>query len=108
MTLCITREDWDEKTVGPTALCLLLLTHYQVCWWHMTDGAVLGVHDGMVTQCVDTYAPGPPYCTYGLRVPASYVLYAPAARGSWCATVRTPYAYQLQPCRAYRGTTGCL
>ena len=23
---------WDEKTV---------------CWWHMADGAVLGVHDGM-------------------------------------------------------------
>ena len=28
-------EDWDEKTV---------------CWWHMTDGAVLGVHDGMVIE----------------------------------------------------------
>ena len=24
-----------------------------------------------VTTCVDTYVPGPPYCTYGLRVPAS-------------------------------------
>ena len=87
------KEDWDEKTV---------------CWWHMTDGAVLGVHDGMVIQCVDTYAPGPPHCTYGLRVPASCVLYVSAARGSWCATVRTPYACQPHSCRTYRGATGCL
>ena len=28
-------EDWTEKTV---------------CWWHMGDGAVLGVHDGMVIE----------------------------------------------------------
>jgi len=28
-------EDWSEKTV---------------CWWHMGDGAVLGVHDGMVIE----------------------------------------------------------
>jgi len=27
--------DWTEKTV---------------CWWHMADGAVLGVHDGMVIE----------------------------------------------------------
>uniref|UniRef100_A0A7S3T7E8 Calcineurin-like phosphoesterase domain-containing protein n=1 Tax=Emiliania huxleyi TaxID=2903 RepID=A0A7S3T7E8_EMIHU len=26
---------WDEKTV---------------CWWHMSDGAVLGVHDGMIIE----------------------------------------------------------
>mmetsp|Transcript_27321 Transcript_27321/g.86819 ORF Transcript_27321/g.86819 Transcript_27321/m.86819 type:complete len:587 (-) Transcript_27321:397-2157(-) len=26
---------WDEKTV---------------CWWHMADGAVLGVHDGMIIE----------------------------------------------------------
>merc|ERR1711871_1808549 len=26
---------WDEKTV---------------CWWHMADGTVLGVHDGMVIE----------------------------------------------------------
>ena len=32
----------------------------------------------------DTCAPmmGPPYCTYGLRAPASCVLYAPEAHGS--------------------------
>ena len=28
-----------------------------------------------VASCVDTYVPGPPYCTYGLRAPASCVLY---------------------------------
>jgi len=28
-------EDWTENTV---------------CWWHMADGAVLGVHDGMVIE----------------------------------------------------------
>jgi len=28
-------DDWDETTV---------------CWWHMADGAVLGVHDGMVIE----------------------------------------------------------
>ena len=28
-------ETWDENTV---------------CWWHMSDGAVLGVHDGMVIE----------------------------------------------------------
>ena len=28
-------ENWDENTV---------------CWWHMADGVVLGVHDGMVIE----------------------------------------------------------
>jgi len=28
-------EEWTEKTV---------------CWWHMADGAVLGVHDGMIIE----------------------------------------------------------
>ena len=42
-----------------------------------------------------TYAPGPPYCTYGLRVPASCVLHVPKAQGSvsqcstYCAYRRT-------------------
>ena len=35
-----------------------------------------------VVLCADTYAPGPPYCTYGLRVPASCVLHVPEAQGS--------------------------
>ena len=32
--------------------------------------------------CADTYVPEPPYYTYGLRVPASCVLYVPGAQGS--------------------------
>ena len=47
------------------------------------------------------YAPGPPYCTYGLRVPASCVLYVPEAQGSLPRTVRTPYTYQPRACRTY-------
>ena len=31
----------------------------------------------LVLACVGTYGPGAPYCTYGLRVPASCVLYVP-------------------------------
>eukprot|EP00964_Phaeocystis_antarctica_P043923 scaffold25197_cov30-Phaeocystis_antarctica.AAC.1 len=34
----------------------------------------------------DPYVPEPPYCTYGLRVPASGVAYVPEAQGSCCAT----------------------
>ena len=52
------------------------------------------------------YAPGPPYCTYGLRVPASCVLYVPEAQGSLppgaSTAVRTPYTYQPRACRTYR------
>ena len=35
-----------------------------------------------VAAYADTYVPGPPYCTYGLRVPASCVLCAPKAQDS--------------------------
>ena len=52
----------------------------------------------------DTYVPGPLYCPYGLRVSAScvpYVRQVRAAQGSWCATVRTPCAYQPWACRTY-------
>ena len=49
-----------------------------------------------------TYVPEPPYCTYGLRVPASCVAYIPEAQGSWCATVRMSYTYQPRACRTYR------
>ena len=35
-----------------------------------------------VGGCVDTHLPEPPYCTCGLRVPASCVLYLPKAQGS--------------------------
>ena len=55
-----------------------------------------------LSGCADTYALGPPYCTYGLRVPASCAVYVPEAQGSWCATVRTRYAYQPRACRTYR------
>jgi len=50
--------------------------------------------------CVDACAPGPAYCAY--RPPACRARLrhgAAEARGSWRATVRTPYAYQP---RAYR------
>ena len=48
------------------------------------------------------YAPGPPYCTYGLRVPASCVLYVPEAQGS--RRTRTSPGRAVRT--AYRGTTG--
>ena len=35
-----------------------------------------------VTPCADTYALESPYGTYGLRAPASCVLYVPEAQGS--------------------------
>ena len=65
---------------------------------------------------VETYAPVRPYCTYGLRVPASFVpcvLEAQSSlprQGGEGATVRTPYMYQPRACRTYRvpGTTGSL
>ena len=52
-------------------------------------------------SCADTYAPGPPYGTYGLRVPASCVL-SYLRRRAACSetprTVRTPCAYQPRAC----------
>ena len=45
----------------------------------------------------DTYVPEPPYCTCGLRVPASCVLYVPAQGslhpGPHCSTPGVPQAY---------------
>ena len=60
----------------------------------------------LVHACADPYVPGPPYCTYGLRVPASWVACVPEAQGSCCATVCTPYAYQPPACRTYRVPCG--
>ena len=59
----------------------------------------------------DTYAPAPPYCTYGPRVPASCVLHVPEAQGSlpWAPLlyVRRPRTSLGRAVRsAYRGTTG--
>ena len=60
----------------------------------------------MATQ-VDTHSnvPGPPYCTYGLRVPASCVRYVPEAQGSLpraATAVRTPHTYRPRACRTCR------
>ena len=63
----------------------------------------------LVALYADTYVPGPPCCAYGLRVPASSMLYVPEAQGSLPrggTTVRTPCAYQPQACHTYRGTPG--
>ena len=35
----------------------------------------------MLAASAGTCAPGLPYCTYGLRVPAARVLYVPEAQG---------------------------
>ena len=58
-----------------------------------------------VPGCADTYVPEPPYCTYGLREPASCVLYVPKAQGSLPqrgTTARPGYAYQPRACRTCR------
>ena len=65
---------------------------------------LVGTHDGTfhcdeALGCADTYVPEPPHCTCGPRAPGSCVPYMPEAQGSWCATLRTPYAYQPLPCR---------
>eukprot|EP00964_Phaeocystis_antarctica_P086869 scaffold55054_cov61-Phaeocystis_antarctica.AAC.5 len=52
---------------------------------------------------------GPPYCAYGLRVPASCVCRYHRHRAA-CPeaprTVRTGYAYQPRACRTYRVPCG--
>ena len=60
-----------------------------------------------VKRCTDTCVPGAsPYCTYGLGVPASCVLYVPVRGAGQLArrpcTVRTGYAHQPRECRMYR------
>ena len=79
------------------------------------DMCVIDPRDGqkifsLVASCVDPYVPGPPYCTYGLRVPASCVLYVPVAQGSLargrhcrtrtspvCRTHRVPWHHRRLP-----------
>ena len=59
--------------------------------------------------CADPCVPGPPYCTYRPRVPASCVAYAPEAQGSWCATGTYAVSVPALAVRtACRGTTGQL
>ena len=50
--------------------------------------ALCTLHAMMVNGLADTCAPGPPTCTYGLRVPAVCVLHIPEAQGCLprCAT----------------------
>ena len=59
-------------------------------------------------MCMRMYARGPPYCTYGLRVQASYVLYVPKAQGSCAPGVAPLYVLCARTSlgTAYRGTTG--
>ena len=62
--------------------------------------------DKWVQSSANTHVPGPPYCTHGLRVPASSVLYVPEAQGS-LPRVPTHCTYGLRvpasgvPCLAY-------
>ena len=57
--------------------------------------------------CADTYVPAPPCCTYGLRVPASCVLYAPRHKAAWGVEPRRARTSLGRAGRtAYRGTTG--
>ena len=63
-----------------------------------------------VTPCADTYAPEAPYGTYGLRAPASCVLYVLEAQGSvprgGARTVRVPASGVLYAPRTAWCTTG--
>ena len=60
---------------------------------------------------LNTCVPGPPHCTYELRIPASCVLYVPEAQGSlppgrharYVRCTRTSLGHTMRT--AYRGTT---
>ena len=63
--------------------------------------------------CVHTYVPGPPYCTCGLRAPASRLPYVPEAQGSlprgdllYVRRTRTRLGRAVRVRTAYRGTPG--
>ena len=66
----------------------------------------------IVTIYADTYAPGLPYCTYGLRAPVSCVLYVPEAQGSLppgptlCTYRGTRTSLGCAVRTVYRGTPG--
>ena len=70
--------------------------------WRERFGVKAGAAEPLCTAeaaaCADTYVPRAPYCTYGLHVPASCVLYVPEAQGS---LARTRYTYQPRACRRY-------
>ena len=56
-------------------------------------------------NCVDTYAPGPPYSTYGLRESGSTQEAGSRCRAA-CGGVDCAYFYACQP-RVYRTTAYC-
>ena len=59
---------------------------------HDSNNGLSGIASTLdVERCADTCAPGPPYCTYGLRVPAFCVPYVPEARSSLPARRHTLY-----------------
>ena len=72
--------------------------------WRQTETDV----ELSVIVCVGTYVPGPPYCKYGLRVPASCVPYVPNAQGCpgqaprYVRRTRTGLGRAVRT--AYRGT----
>lgn len=37
-------------TLNPKGVDLDFADGDQVCWWHMKDGAILGVHNGMILE----------------------------------------------------------
>ena len=68
----------------------------------LTDGTTKGTE---VASYADAYAPGPLYCTYGLRVLASCVPYVLKAQAA-CPRERHYYTHGLRvpasACRTYR------
>ena len=65
------------RAAGQKALTLLDL---QLSEMRRAADELFFFHEAM--PYADKYFPGPPYCTYGLRLPAACVLYAPEAQGS--------------------------
>ena len=72
------------------------------------DGLAAGRSLVVVPPCADTYVPEPPCCTYGLRVPASWVSYVPEAQGSSSARGSHYCTAYVKPraCRTYRVPCG--
>ena len=84
------------RAAGQKALTLLDL---QLSEMRRAADELFFFHEAM--PYADKYFPGPPYCTYGLRLPAAGVLYVPEAQG----TLRVP-ASGVRAVRSYRCTTG--
>ena len=70
----------------------------------LTASITSGVLGGIISTvfiCVDTYAPRPPHCTHGPRVPGSCMLYVPRRR------VARPKGVDSSPRRASRRPRSC-